>query len=428
MKIRFFFLLLGMYNATFALTKVDITRGHVEPLPIAISDFLGDKHIASELRSIIINDLEGTGLFRVIAREAYIDEVNIDKTPTFASWRQINATTLIGGSVSSKERNVGFKVWDVFAQAEISHEKISLTNNNIRKVAHKVADEIYKKLTGEDGYFNSQISYVSLLKDDKGRYKRRIAVMDYDGHNHQFLTAMNNKIVLTPRFSPDAKNVLYLSYENKLHPKVREINVNTKLSHEVGEFNGMSYAPRYVDDRHALLAVAKNGASNIHILDLATMKQEQITFCSAICTSPSASPDKTKIVFNSDMGGTRQLYVMDYDGKHQERITFNHGYYSSPVWSPRGDLIAFTKMLPGKGFFIGVMRPDGSGERVVARGWLVDGATWAPNGRVLMFERENGPDKGVGIYTVDITGHNERRIKTPYEASDPYWSRNFDPE
>ncbi|MCH9753605.1 MAG: Tol-Pal system protein TolB [Alphaproteobacteria bacterium] len=424
---RFLFLIFLFANSSNALTQIDITRSQISPMPLAMPEFIGDRSIGIKLRKIIINDLESTGLFRVINKDAYIETVNLDDTPTFASWRQINATSLIFCTVKKKKNSysVSFKMWDVFTQEEILNKSdITLSKRNERSVAHIIADEIYSKLTGEQGYFNTKITYVSSMQGKAGKVLRRIASMDQDGHNHQYLTD-NSLLVLTPRFSPSSENILYLSYEPKSQPKVRTINTKTKFSRVLGSFEGMSYAPRYIDKSSVLLSVVKNGVSNIHILNLDDMVQKQITYCSSICTSPSVSPDRKQIVFNSDMGGTRQLYVMDLDGKNIERISFNKGYYSSPLWSPRGDLIAFTKMLPGKGFFIGVMRPDGTGERLITRGWLVDGASWAPNGRVLMFEKEPGPKKGKKIYTIDITGNNTRVLRTPHEASDPSWSNSL---
>jgi len=155
-------------------------------------------------------------------------------------------------------------------------------------------------------------------------------------------------------------------------------------------------------------------------MNLRTKSIKQITYGNAIDTSASYSPDGSKIVFNSDRGGNQQLYVMDADGSNVERISFGKGRYATPVWSPRGDYIAFTKMANGA-FYIGVMAPDGSGERLLADGFLVEGPTWSPNGRVLMFFRQ---DRGspVRLYTIDLTGYNERRIITPSEASDPAWS------
>jgi len=421
-------LLLLFANASFAVTKVDITRSQASPLPIAITEFTGSNKIGAHIRQIVIQDLESTGLFRVIEKDAYIEKEGIDSIPTFASWRTINASALVISEIKENHGNISlrYKMWDVFSQKESGEATFSgVSKSNIRRIAHRMSDEIYKKLTGEEGYFNTKISYVSITKNSRGEMKRRLAIMDQDGHDHDYLTT-NHSLVLTPRISPSIANILYLSYENPLNPQVKSINIHTKHSQVLGNFKGMSYAPRYVDDHRALISIARKGVSNIYMLNLETMEQSQITNCSSICTSPSASPDKKKIVFNSDMGGSRQLYVMDFDGRYPERISFNDGYYSSPIWSPRGDLIAFTKIVPRKGFFIGVMRPDGSGERLITKGWLVDGASWAPNGRVLMFEKEKGPQMGKKIYTIDITGNNERVLDTPHEASDPSWSNSLD--
>ncbi len=411
-----------------SLTRVDITRSNISPLPIAVADFKGPVSFFSNIHKIVKSDLESTGLFRVISKDAYIENPSVDTIPTFQSWRQLNATILLVGKIEKmgSHYRISFKVWDVFTQKEIANQEYTkVLPSNFRKVSHSIADEVYKKLTGEKPYFNTKISYVSVKVNQDGSESRNISIMDQDGFAHRYLT--NDKdIVITPRFSPNAQSLLYLSYKNGLDPHVYILNTKTKFSRVLGDFSGMSYAPRYIDALNVLLAVSKKGVSNIYRLNLNNMKKKQMTFCSSICTSPSVSPDKKQIVFNSDMGGSRQIYVMGIDGKNMERISFKEGQYSSPLWSPRGDLIAFTKMLPGKGFFIGVMRPDGSRERLITRGWLVDSANWAPNGRVLIFEKEEGPGKGKFIYTIDITGHNEKRLKTSGQASDPSWSRNLE--
>jgi TolB protein len=393
-----------------------------------MADFKGPVSIFSNIHKIVKSDLESTGLFRMISKDAYIENPSIDTIPTFQSWRQLNSTILLVGKIEKVDSyyRICFKIWDVFSQKEIANQEYKkVLPGNLRKVSHAIADEVYQKLTGEKPYFNTKISYVSLKKNKDQSESRNIAMMDQDGFNHRYLT--NDKdIVITPRFSPNAQSLLYLSYKNGLDPHVYTLNTKTKVSRLLGDFSGMSYSPRYIDGLNVLLAVSKKGVSNIYRLNMKNMEKKQMTSCSSICTSPSVSPDKKQIVFNSDMGGSRQIYVMNTDGKDMERISFNEGQYSSPLWSPRGDLIAFTKMLPGKGFFIGVMRPDGSRERLITRGWLVDSVSWAPNGRVLMFEKEKGPGKGKYIYTIDITGHNEKRLKTPGQASDPSWSRNFE--
>ncbi len=152
----------------------------------------------------------------------------------------------------------------------------------------------------------------------------------------------------------------------------------------------------------------------------------RLTETSAIDTSPCYSPDGAKVVFNSDRGGSQQLYVMNSDGTDIHRITFGKGKYGTPVWSPRGDMIAFTKIDGGQ-FYIGVMRPDGSGERLLTSSFLVEGPTWAPNGRVLMYFKStpansNGSGGHSHLWSIDLTGYNEREVVTPQDASDPAWS------
>ena len=161
-------------------------------------------------------------------------------------------------------------------------------------------------------------------------------------------------------------------------------------------------------------------------MDLRTRRTSRLTDSPAISTSPSYSPDGARVTFNSDRSGGQQIYVMNSDGSGQQRISFGDGRYATPVWSPRGDLIAFTKMKGGE-FFIGVMRPDGSGERLLTQGFLVEGPTWAPNGRVIAFWRQTASDSsGRGgtskLYSIDLTGYNERQVVTPLDGSDPAWS------
>jgi TolB protein len=296
--------------------------------------------------------------------------------------------------------------------------------DNWRRIAHIVSDAIYKRMTGENGYFDTRIVYISETGPQNRRVKR-LAIMDQDGEKHRFLTD-GGTLVLTPRFSPTLQEITYLSYYGDV-PRVYVFDIDTGREEVLGDFSGMTFAPRFsADGKQVIMSMAKDGNSEIYTMDLRTRSSKRLTNHSAIDTSPSYSPDGKFITFNSDRGGSQQIYVMDAGGRNVKRISHGKGRYATPVWSPRGDLIAFTKSTGGR-FFIGVMRPDGKGERLLAEDFLVEAPTWAPNGRVLMFFRQESSKKdGSGgktrLYSIDLTGHNEREVITPLDASDPAWS------
>ncbi|PIR39143.1 MAG: Tol-Pal system beta propeller repeat protein TolB [Alphaproteobacteria bacterium CG11_big_fil_rev_8_21_14_0_20_39_49] len=425
-----FIVLLFSQNAN-AIISIDITQGNVEPLPIALPYLGSDNPEAVALGEKIINvvekDLISSGLFRSITRRAFIQKINGSATvPEFPSWTGINASALATGGINliaNNEFEMEFRLWDTHAQQQIAGKSYSTNRNNWRRIAHLMADEIYSRLTGESGYFDTRIVYVSESGPAIKRVKR-LAIMDQDGANHRYLTD-GSELVLTPRFSPTAQKVIYMTYSNSV-PKVYILDVDTKEREVVGNFSGMSFAPRFAPDgKSVILSSSVGGNSEIFTMDLRTKIQKRLTNNGAIDTSPSFSPDGKSIVFNSDRGGSQQLYIMDKNGNNVRRISFGQGRYGTPVWSPRGDLIAFTKMYKGS-FFIGVMRTDGSGERLLTESYLDEGPTWSPNGRVIMFARQekNRGDKDGEwqIYSVDLTGYNQRLIKTPMDGSDPAWS------
>ena len=416
----------------YAELRIDLTRGKVEPLPIAIPAFPGEgpnAQLGRDVAGVVSNDLQSSGLFRLIDPKSFIQDVSTGGPPRFGDWRQINAQALVSGQVQTQpdgKSRVEFRLWDVFAEKQLAGFAYTTTQKNWRRIAHIIADEIYKRLTGEDGYFDSRIVYIAESGPAQNRIKR-LAIMDQDGANNQHLTD-GRSLVLTPRFSPSVQEITYLSYAGGT-PRVYLYNIDTGQQGSIGDFPGMSFAPRFSPDgNRVLLSRAENGASNVYVMDLRTRHATRLTDGSAIDTSPCFSPDGTKVAFNSDRGGSQQLYVMNADGSGIQRISFGSGKYATPVWSPRGDLIAFTKIGGDTGqFSIGVMHPDGSGERILTSDFLVEGPTWAPNGRVLMYFRGSPTDKsghggGARLFTIDLTGSNQREVPTPGDASDPAWS------
>jgi TolB protein len=412
--------------------RVDITQFTPEPMPIAVTDMFGtnpnDATVGANISRVVAADLERSGLFAPIDKRAFIQTPeSLQVMPRFGDWRVINAEALVSGTATTLpdgKLSVEVRLWDVDGEAQMIGFRYGTPPEGWRRIAHIIADTIYKRLTGEDGYFDSRIVYIAESGPMDRRIKR-LAIMDQDGENHRFLTD-GSSLVLTPRFSPSTQEITYLSYFND-RPRVYLFNIDTGQQEVLGDFPGMTFAPRFSPDgNQVIMSLAQSGNSDIYAMDLRTRRVTRLTDHPAIDTSPSYSPDGTKVTFNSDRGGTQQIYVMNADGSDVQRISYGRGRYATPVWSPRGDLIAFTRMADGE-FYIGVMKPDGSGERLLTKGFLVEGPTWAPNGRVLSYFRQTpGNSSGGGatsrLYTIDLTGHNEREVVTPLDASDPAWS------
>ena len=427
-------------NSAVALVEVDITRGNLDPLPIAVSPLYiepgskdikqGDKiikNVGEEIAKVIEVNFRRSGLFNPLKRESFVQNPDIAHAkPRFEDWRLIKAQALVTGKVTVSEDKLRaeFRLWDVVAAREMIALAFSTSPDNWRRVAHLISDKIYQRLTGEEGYFDTRIIYVSETGPKTQRYKK-LAIMDQDGANVKYLT-LGNELVLTPRFSPKNQLVTYLSYFRNM-PRVYLLDIETGVQEVVGDFPGMTFAPRFSPDgKKIIMSFAEDGNSDIYTMDLTTRVVEKITAHTSIDTSPSYSPDGKYICFNSDRSGLQQIYVMRSDGSNVKRITFGKGIYGTPVWSPRGDLIAFTRVYKGK-FYIGVMRTDGSGERLLTENFYQEAPSWSPNGRVLIFYRETKTDsEGKGfsakLWSIDLTGYNERFIETETDGSDPSWS------
>jgi TolB protein len=410
-----------------AQLTIDMTRPTFEPVPIAIVDFAGDR-VGADIANVVRNDLQNSGLFRSIPPSSFIQrDVDANQPPRFPDWRQIGAAGVVVGQVSQAGGNikVDFRLWDVVVGNQATGLSFTSQPANWRRLAHIIADAIYKRVTGEEGYFDTRIAYVAESGPGNARVKR-IAIMDQDGANNRYITD-GRTIAITPRFSPTLQEIVYMAYaEDRSPPRVYLQNVDSGRRELLGNFPGMSFAPRFSPDgTKVVMSISENGQSDIYEMDVRGRALRRLTNTPAIDTSPCYSNDGTQIVFNSDRGGSQQLYVMSAGGGGERRISFGEGRYATPVWSPRGDWIAFTKITAGA-FGIGVMRTDGGGERMLASGFLVEGPTWAPNGRVLAFFRQQPSSAGragsVTLHQVDITGRFERQIPTPGDASDPAWS------
>ncbi|AWC21903.1 translocation protein TolB [Aminobacter sp. MSH1] len=411
-----------------ALVEIDVNKGNVEPLPIAITDFLSGDAMGAEIAGIVAADLQRSGLFAPIDKGAFIEKIsNPDVAPRFDDWKVINAQALVTGRVSQEadgRLKAEFRLWDTFAGQQLAGEQFFANKTNSRRIAHIIADAIYERLTGEKGYFDTRVVFIDESGAKTAR-KKRLAIMDQDGANVRYLSD-GRSMAMTPRFSPTRQEITYMSYESG-QPQVYLLQIETGQRELVGNFPGMTFAPRFSPDGQKVIMslLRDDGNSNVFSMDLRSRTTTRLTNSSAIDTSPSYSPDGSKVVFTSDRGGQPQIYVMGADGSGQTRVSFGGGSYSTPVWSPRGDLIAFTKQSGGQ-FQIGVMKTDGSGERILSTGFQQEGPTWAPNGRVVMFFRDQPGGGGPKLYSVDLTGRNEQAIPTSGFASDPAWSPLLD--
>ncbi|USO01606.1 MAG: Tol-Pal system protein TolB [Alphaproteobacteria bacterium] len=425
-----------------AKIHVKLTQGSATDHPIAVTDFQGatpeHAQFGREMARAMRTNFTNAGVFNVISQKAFIQNADDAlKEPKFRDWRVIGARSLVVGKLSpTMDGRVQFSyiLYNVLTQKEVVSHTLTTDKRSWRRLVHMASDDIYKRLMGEDGFFDSQVAYIAERKQGTQAIKQ-LAIMDQDGENHRYLT-MGKNIVLTPRFSPTRNEIVYLDYGiTNTVPKVYILNLKTGMRTLVGRFPGMTYAPRYSPDgKKVLMSATDKGAySHIYEMDLGTKSIRKLTEGKYIDTSPSYSPDGKKIVFNSDRPGTQQLYVMDSNGKNIKRISFGPGgRYAAPVWSPRGDMICFTKIFDGA-FHIGVMRTDGKGERLLSTGYIVEDPFWSPNGKAIIFTRqdrakEKGKNGDRRIRIIDLAGFYERNLPTPsgVNAVTATWSPSRD--
>ena len=420
---------LGLCLAAPAEARLSITLGSpvVEPMPFALPTF-GDEGgaggMAADISAVIISDLQGTGLFERVPESAYIQSLpSFDAAVSYPDWQAINAQALVTGAVQAGGGQVAVKfcLHDVFANSLLEEcMQFAGDAGSWRRVAHKVADAVYSRITGETGYFDSRVVFVA-ESGPKNQRQKRLAVMDYDGANVSYLTD-SSAIVLAPRFSPSGDRILFTSYSSGF-PQIYLMDVASLNIRSLGEQPGtMAFAPRFSPDgNRVVFSLERGGNTDIYMLDIGSGSLSQLTNSPAIETAPSFSPDGSQIVFESDRSGGQQLYIMSAGGGEPRRISGGAGRYGTPVWSPRGDYIAFTKQNAGQ-FHIGVMLMDGTEEKLLTSSYLDEGPTWAPNGRVIMFTRQPPGEGNPELWTVDTTGRVLRPVQLGGAASDPAWS------
>ncbi len=413
---------MAMNPSALAQLQIVVSGAEFTPLPIAVPDFASsDPGFGREVADIVRANLRRSGLFLPLAVTSMPTSVgNVGATPDFAAWQATNVDAIIMGQVE-RGANIqsSVRVWDVRAGSQIIGQSYATDAQSWRRIAHIVSDAAYSSLTGESGYFDTRVVYVAESGPKANRVKR-LAVIDQDGANLQYLTS-GRSLALTPRYSSNQNMLAYMNYDDG-QPQVYLLDMASGRQERIGNFGQMTFSPRFSPDgKQIAFSIESGGTTNLFLMPIGGRRPVQLTNSTAIDTAPSFSPDGSRIVFESDRGGAQQIYLMAATGGGAQRISYGEGSYSTPVWSPKGDLIAFTRTQGGQ-FHIGTMKPDGSGERILASSFHAEGPTWAPNGRVIMYFSDPGGNDGPRLYSVDVWGRNQQQIATETFASDPTWS------
>ena len=381
----------------------------------------GTTALGLEMARVITADLRNNGLFLpvgpdVLPRPSYAEI----PAPVWGMWDGRNADMLVHGSVTAGADGtltVGCYLYDVALRQELLRQGWQLAPGDWRRGAHKCADLIYSRLSGESPFFDSKIAYIAETGPKDHRVKQ-LAIMDSDGANHRFITT-GKATALTPRYSPDYRSIVYLSYLNG-NPRIYIYDIAAGSQRLVTQSTNPTFAPRWSPDgKWILYSMAVNGNTDIYRVSANGGPSTRLTDAPGIDVGGSYSPDGSKIVFESDRSGSQQIYIMNADGSNQRRISFFGGRAATPEWSPRGDQIAFTHMAGN--FRIAVMSPGGGNLNYLTNSWQDEAPTWAPNGRIIQFFRTERNSGRTSLWQVDLTGRNLRRLNTPVDASDPAW-------
>jgi len=423
-----FLLMIGLTSKLVAKVYIYIDSPATTKFPIAVPHFknLGSipdsQHISTFLSSVISQDLEISGLFKLInpaTFSEYIDNPGITgDSINWGDWSSMGAEALIKGGFYLEEDRivVEARLFDVVRGSFITGKRYSGKPDDIRLISHKFSDEVMYRLTGQKGIFQTQIAFVS---DISG--KKEIYIMDFDGQNRVKVTN-HRSIIISPAWSPDGRKLIFTSYRDG-NPDVYIRDLFYRQEKKVSSYRGLNIAPDWSPDgkKIALTLSQDDGNSDIYIINLEGEKIRRLTNDWANDVSPCWSPDGKKIAFVSNRAGSPQIYIMEVKTKKVKRLTFEGKYNTSPAWSPKGDKIAFAGRRDNS-FDIYTINTDGSGLRQLTfNSGSNEHPTWSPDGRHIAFtSNRTGMKK---IYIMHVDGSGERVITWGKgNDTDPFWS------
>ena len=405
--------------------EVEIDQGVLRPLQIAIVPFTGQN--GPQISNVISGNLKRSGFFDPLNPASFIETgLTLANAPNFPQWTQIGAQAVLYGGVTTRgdgRLDVGFRLYDPYRQCQLVSYQFTATQEQWRRIAHKISDVIYQRMTGEAGFFDSRVIFVSEEGTQLNRINR-LTIADQDGFNPTYLT-QGDEVIMSPRFSLSQPDEITYVALGKDYSRIYLYNLTTGRRESLGEFDGQVLAPRFSNDGNKIaFSIIRGGNTDVYVMDLRSRQITRLTSDPGIDTSPSFSPDGSQIVFTSDRSGSARLYVMRSDGSGQRPISRGGGIYTAPSWSPTGNLIAFTKQGGGR-FSTGVMNADGSGERILSSSYFEEGPNWAPNGRYVMFARQT-PGGDTRLWTVDLSGRVVSQAGYNGRGTDPAWSPLLD--
>jgi len=416
-------LLAGCAQALAAPLTIEIIKGVDKGLPIAVVPFgwLGGGNVPElDLAGVIRADLERSGRFENLPVKDMLAFPKSDQEVNYKDWRTLNRDNLVVGQVQATGGGyeVRFQLLDVVRQEQLAGYKMNSSARDLRATAHRIADIIYEKLTGQRGAFATRVAYIT----SQGRAPNKevaLNVADADGYNSQTVISSKEPI-MSPAWSPDGTRIAYVSFENK-QPAIFTQEIYTGRRSKIASFPGINGAPAWSPDgRRLALTLSKDGNPDIFVVDVGGGGLTPLTRNSAIDTEPTWSPDGRWVYFTSDRAGGPQIYRVAASGGEAERITYEGSYNARPTVSPDGELLGMVTRVGGN-FRIGVMDLKARSVRVLTDGSLDESPSFAPNGSMIIYAAKvNGKGE---LAAVSVDGRIRQRLAMQVgDVREPIWS------